>query len=955
MQRKLILLFVISLLLPATLLAQGYGKISGKVTDANTGEELVGASIRIEGTSLGASSSLDGTYYILDVRPGSYVVHATYVGYQELTVSNVIVTSELTTELNLRLYAEAVQVPVVQVTAERPLVTKSATNEIRTMRAEDIANIPTRGYIDVIGLQTGVVRIGNNVYVRGGRTDEVAFFIDGMIVNNPYDSRNAGTVVNEALEEVTYQGGGFNAEYGFANAGLVSATTKAGGEKLAVSFGAITDEFLKKDRPPADPVERILQGRESPSGLESYGTSILHATLSGPLPGTAKVRFALAGQYSVQLDGSPSVGRAYYQPDNRSQQTAVNSNLTFDLSPINVRVGGFSSIGKSRVTSQFQSIFNSSRNDVDEASTHSYYVKLTHTLGSSTFYTLMGSWFQTQDEQGDPVWWDDIPSYGDIAKNPILASPGRNPANVFHNLFGGEGYVPFGGTTNGVSFAYNRSSYYGGKLDFSHQTGPHFIKLGGEIRYNTIRYWSTQANRYALALAADATLSPEQALRASYTNNLGMAVDGVGPGRRTFLDEGRDGAPHPIIAAAYVQDKIELEDLVLNLGVRADYINPNVDVYRDPLNIAIESVPLSSSEPGGGGYLKIAESNFVPGKANTTLSPRLGFSFPVTDRTVFHAEYGHFIQQVELNRLFTSTTVLVQELTAGNYVNVGNPSLKPEKTISYEVGFSQQMGENASLDLTAYYKDVRDLIQLKNVFAQPTAYALFVNGDYGTIKGLSVAFQLRRTNRVAATVNYTLQYASGTGSVATTNFNIAWLGGNFPTFVSPLSFDQRHTGNANIDFRTLADDGPTFLGGKPFGRVGVNLLLTFGSGRPYTPADPKTILFGPAWETPTAAYNQTYSPWNIELDLKVDKTFSMGSTDVNVYLWMLNVLNTKNVVTVLDFTGQPDDDGYFQTAAGQQYAKTEGAEAEQGYRYRLGAPANWGVPRQLRLGFRVDI
>ncbi|MGA9363694.1 MAG: carboxypeptidase-like regulatory domain-containing protein, partial [Bacteroidota bacterium] len=568
MQRKVLFLFFISLFLPASLLGQGYGKISGKVTDANTGDELIGASIRVEGTSLGASSALDGSYYILNVRPGSYVVKATYVGYQALTVSKVIVTSELTTDLNLRLYAEAVQVPVVQIVAERPLVSKSATNEIRAMRAEEIANIPVRGYLDVIGLQTGVVRIGDNVYVRGGRTDEVAYFIDGMIVNNPYNSRNAGTVVSEALEEVTYQGGGFNAEYGFANAGLVSATTKSGGEKLGISFGAITDEFLKKVKPPADALQRILDGRDSPSSLESYGTSIFHATVGGPIPGTSdRVRFAFAGQHSIQLDGNPSVGRAYYQPDDRSQQTAVNSNLTFDFNPINIRVGGFSSIGKSRLLSQFNSIFNSSRNLKDEASTHSYYVKLTHTLGNSTFYTLMGSWFQTQEEQGDPVWWDDIPSYGDPAKNPVLAGPGRNPANVFHNLFAGPGYVPFNNAVGGASFSFNRSSYLGGKLDLSHQTGSHLLKLGGEIRYNTIRFWGAQANRYALALAADPTLTPEAALRASYTNNLGVAVDGVAPGRRTFLDEGRDGAPHPIIGAAYLQDKIELDDLVLNLGL----------------------------------------------------------------------------------------------------------------------------------------------------------------------------------------------------------------------------------------------------------------------------------------------------------------------------------------------------------------------------------------------------
>jgi outer membrane receptor protein involved in Fe transport len=281
--------------------------------------------------------------------------------------------------------------------------------------------------------------------------------------------------------------------------------------------------------------------------------------------------------------------------------------------------------------------------------------------------------------------------------------------------------------------------------------------------------------------------------------------------------------------------------------------------------------------------------------------------------------------------------------------------LRPEKTITYEVGFSQQLGSNASIDLTAYYKDIQDLIQLENQLAKPVQYALFVNGDYGTVKGLSLAFELRRTERISAMVNYTLQYANGTGSAATSNYNIAWLGGNFPTFVSPLDFDQRHTGSINIDFRTMPDDGPMLGNHRILGQVGVNMLFTFGSGRPYTPAVPKGTLFGPSWEQPTAALNQTYSPWNFQLDMKIDKTFRLGPTDVNIYIWALNVLNTKNVVRVYDFTGLPDDDGYFKTTDGQAYVQREGAEAIEGYLYRLGTPSNWGTPRQLRLGARVDL
>lgn len=923
-------------------LAQGSGKISGKITDSQSGEPLIGANVIIVGTTMGSATDIDGNYYILNVRPGSYALRVSFIGYQTINISNVIVTSELTTELDIKLSSEAITVAEVEIVAERPLVNKNATNAIMTVRAEDIKNIPTRGYLDVIALQPGIVKLGNSLYVRGGRSDEVAYFIDGMIVNNPFNSSNAGAVVNESIEEVTYQAGGFSAEYGFANAGLISATTKGGSDKYTLSLGVISDEMFYHRESPANPLQRIRDGLQGPNGFRSYGTSTFHVSAGGPIPLVGNsLKFHIGSEYTYALDGSPTAGRKYYLPSNTSKEVTLNSNIIWDFKPVNIRVGGFTNFLNDRVFSQYNSVYNADRNQKRERATHAYYGKATHTLGASTFYSVMASWFQTETEQGDPIWFDDIESYGDTTKNPVLSGPGRNPANLFHNLFAGPGFVNFG-------YTYNRSSYLSAKVDFTHQFDQtNLLKVGGEYRYNTIRYWTTSTARFAQVQSTSPTFTREELLRNAYTDNIGMAVDGVAKGRKTFLDDGsRNSAPHPIIAAIYAQDKIELPDLVLNIGLRWDYINANVDRLKDPTNIRIVSA---------GNYQTIAEDNYEAGEASTTISPRFGFSFPVTDQTVFHAQYGHFIQHVELNRLYTSTTQLVQQLTAGNFVTVGNPSLKPEKTITYEIGFSQQLGQNASLDITTYYKDISDLVQLRTVFATPVSYAQFTNGDFGTVKGLTLAFALRRTNRVSATVNYTLQYASGTGSAANTNFNIAWLGTNFPTYVSPLDFDQRHTGSINFDFRTEVGDGPTMFDMKPLEQVGANLLLTFGSGRPYTPARATTILFGPGWEQPVAAMNQSYSPWNFQLDLKVDKTFTFGTTNLNIYLWMLNLTNAKNVTFVYNQTGLPDDDGYFRTTDGQAYAAAEGQEAVDGYRYRLGTPGNWGTPRQMRLGVRVDL
>lgn len=983
---RIALLICVVLILPVMVLGQGPGKIAGKVTDESTGQPLVGANVVIEGTLLGNVTDADGAYFILNVRPGSYTLKATYVGYRPATITNVIVTSELTTEVNIKMQSEAVELPTLEIVAERPLVNKTATNAIYTMRVEDIKHLPVRGYLDVIGLQPGVVKLGNDLHVRGGRTDEVGYFIDGMIVNNPFNSKNAGTVVSESIEEVTYQAGGFNAEYGSANAGLVSTTTKAGGTKFSFSIGGITDEFLPKERIPAISVppparlytppsvndsdyaqyqqelnaynrsahERIKAARGS-NKLQSYGTNIFHASVGGPLPiADEAIRFHIGAQQTVALDATPTVSNPIL-PDNKLNETAINSNIMADFKPVSLRLGGFSSFSNDRIFSRYHSVFNASRMAKREASTHAYYGRVTHTIGNSTYYTAQVSWFRTEVESGDPVWFDDIDSYGDPAKNPVLISatgqpnPGRNPANIYHDLFAGPGFVNFAHPTltgGSASYAYNQSSYIAGKIDLSHQLDKtHLFKIGGEYRYNTIRFWETQADRFWRVKSQSPTFTREELLRNSYTSNLGVKVDGIAKGKKEFLDDGsRNSAPHPIIAAGYIQDKIELEDLVLNLGLRYDYFNANVDVFKDPHNIGLDNK---------GSYYEISDTNYVAGKAAHTFSPRLGFSFPVSDRTVFHAQYGHFTQPVELHRLYTSTTVLAQQLTAGNYVNVGNPGLKPERTISYEIGFTQQLGDNASLGITAYYKDVKDLIQLQNTIARPVQYARYVNGDFGTIRGASLSFQLRRTNRVAASVNYTLQYATGTGSSAQSNFNIAWLGGNFPDYVTPLDFDQRHTGSINFDFRTLKEDGPIL------GEVGVNLLYTFGSGRAYTPALPKTILFGQRWEQPIAAHNQTYSPWNHQMDLKIDKSFTVGPLNGNVYLWVVNLFNTLNVTEVYNFTGLPDDDGYFKTPEGQAWAAQHGQEGVDGYRYRLmndivTQQSHYGIARQVRLGLRFD-
>jgi len=368
-------------------------------------------------------------------------------------------------------------------------------------------------------------------------------------------------------------------------------------------------------------------------------------------------------------------------------------------------------------------------------------------------------------------------------------------------------------------------------------------------------------------------------------------------------------------------------------------------------------------------------------EAQHNFSPRIGIGFPVTDRTVLHAQYGRFIQQPQLAYLYTGWDYLAGQILQGNQVDIGNPDLKSTKTTQYEIGLSQQVGENGALDVSAFYKEIRDLVILRNRYlAAPNTYPQYQNGDYGSVKGLTVNFDLRRVDRVSAHASYTLQFAGGTGSQAGSDWFITWIsraGGYYPTNIAPLDFDQRHTGSFNFDIRTKPDDGPLLMRRHPFGKMGLNLNWSFGSGLPYTPKRIADTIFQANFSTafPVGAINSARTDWVQQLDMKLDKSLNVAGVDFDAYVWVVNLLGTENPFSrkadrsvnygqdinntdylgIFESTGLADDNGWLSTPEGQAWVRNNGgAPAEAQYRAYINHPYNWGTPRQIRLGLRFD-
>jgi len=987
--------------LPMGALAGTTGQISGVITAKGSGEVLPGVNVVVVGTTLGAVTDVEGRYTIINVPVGQQQMRISCVGYQTTIQQNVYVNIDLTTQVNVALAQETLDIgEEVVVVAERPLIRKDETNTNVIRTVDEIKNLPVRGVQDLASLTAGVVKPENTtaMNVRGGRGGETATYVDGVLVTDPYNAAMRLYIPNKAIEEISVQTGGFNAEYGEAMSGILAITTRAGRDKYNFSVEAVTDGFLSADK-------KTL-------GTYSYGYNEYIASFSGPIIPKKKHTFFFSLTRNYTSDWTPSWGWSenkyklqdyvYQQPilgiDSTGQLTTIGTTpykYHFDARLPENWSSDWSYTGKVQfqlaknlelkssliqtdrtfsgdwfgTANAIQPVyyFDTGHRPLFDNHTRSFNATLTHMVNPRMFYDLKFNYLDTRRSCYDPVFKDDFMKYGDPHYNP-WPDTDEYYGNAFTSRLAPDYFQP---GAQYDAYSKQRTTHYAAILDLTKQWGKYqTVKAGFEYKYHTVRYyqigtpsrladpdWTTDLERYR---GADVRfygydINGHEVDDGDYLTDVVRAENGL-----PVSGYGRQAPYHPIFMNGYVQDKIEFEDLILNLGLRWDYINPNAWMFR---HIEAEFNPDGSLVPNTGmfGGDRIFDSNDIkPSEAYAYLSPRFGIGYPVTDRTVFHAQYGKFYQSPQLVDLYMSPFYLDNYITIGYFTWFNNPNIRPPRTTSYEMGFKQTLSDYASLQLTAFYKETEDLIQLVTYKTDIRDIAFRENGDFGTIKGLDLIFNLRRYKNLSVNLNYELQYASGTGSASNSNYDIAWLngtGGNYPKFVQPLDFEQRHTGSLNVDYR-FSNNGVA----KPLQNLGANLVFQFNSGNPYTRMSLSgQFPFSGRYDNdnlstvPATAVNAETTPWQYRVDLKVDKMFELMSTKLTVYAWIINLLNTANVQEVWITSGLPDDTGYLRTAAGQEYWSSLSEVQKSLYKMREIDYNYYGVPRQIRLGVQLEM
>lgn len=859
--------------------AQTSGKIAGRVVDARTGEALPGVNVTLVGILQGSTTDVDGYYVILRVSPGVHAVRASFIGFSPTTVQDVRVRIDQTTTVDFDLREEVVEGEEIVIVADRPLVQRDLTSSSTSVSSAELQALPVLNFNDVVNLQAGVV----DGHFRGGRIGEVSYMVDGIPINDVFDQTYAFQVENNAIQEVQIISGTFNAEYGQAQSGIVNIVTKDGGRRYEGSFSTYGGDYLTRK---TNRFQRINQVRPH----ETYD---VQGTLSGPVLGLAdRMTFFASGRFArdegylygrrivqpvsagpdegtyVPIDGRqvfvPALGDSSYTSMNWSRQATGQVKLTMRPYP-NGRLT-FNVLAQQDRGQNYDHNFRYNPDGIPTTygTSTSFTGTYSHVLTSNSYIEFKGALFR-----------NGVESY--VYEDPL--DP-RYPRDDALRLLGGNFSFYRGGAR--MTWFERETNTLVARADYMSQVSRrHQVKAGVDFKQHEL-----YLNDFEVKNNSSTGFVPEIPL-----------VDT--PDHVRYTRE-------PIEASAYVQDKMEFDYLVMNIGLRMDYFDARGDVLED--------------------FGRPRSSDRLESSPKWQISPRIGLAYPLSERGVVHIAYGHFFQVPPFEFLYTNPDYIYNP-ERGLGRAFGYADLEPQQTTAYEIGLQQAFTEVIGVKFTAYHKDIRNLLGTRIEIIQPgfdepfplDKYGRFINRDYGQVKGFIFSVEKRLSDGFGLTVDYTFQIARGNASDPRSVLLDEQAGVESEKQLVPLDWDRRHQLNTSLT-----------LGGQSGWTA--SLIGRIGSGLPYTPslADERIGLENSARRRGT----QTF-------DLYANKTISLLGVSMAVYTRVFNVFDTQNETGYYSDTGRAFPNYRFVSG------EPQGLNTKDEY---LERPDFYSPPRQVTFG-----
>lgn len=842
-------------------LAGTRGKIAGVIVDQKTNEPILGANIYLKGTELGAATDQDGYYVVLNILPGTYTLVVEYLGYQTQRVENLEVISNLTTEVNFELNPSPLESDeAVTVLAQKPLIRPDVTSKIAVVDGREITTMPVDNINEVIANQAGITTDAQgNLHLRGGRTNELIYLVDGQPVENPLDKSFGGLIDNYAIRELQVLSGTFNAEYGSAMSGIINIVTNEGSDRIRAKVEYTSPMINSSPYRTTDalvPDANPIFDRQNNRRLRYRETDALDA-IDPFYPNEGNFTGFISGPFPKGL------GSYFFSGEYKNENSWLPHGYNFTRSgfgKVTFPVGSGKLIASLQYSDQQSQAYSHQFKYLPENQGHweneskRYALRYDHTFSKKSYLTLKASVLDFKSLYAvDDLYYSEY-VFPELDENLEFVVQGNS-----------KRYADF------KSFTYNVKGDWLYQLNRNHE-----FKSGFEY------------NLYDLDVF-------------DYSNEGNNPED-------FFLNEFQN---KPLTASAYLQDKIEYKSIIINAGFRGDYVDTKGESFRNIEN---------------------PESGLVASEPEFKLSPRLGMAYPVSENSVLHFSYGHFLQFPNFQEIYSNLQFLNPSiLETATFALIGNPNVKSMKTIAYEFGLAQKLSDHYALNVTAYSKDISDLLGTLDVRTGEYAYVMFVNNDFARIQGVDVSLEKRMRNYWSAKLDYTYSVARGNESTPTEEAYNVFEGRERSVKEFYLDFDRRHDIALTLSLALPPKFGPEILGISPLERLNLYVLGEFSSGLPYTPiSDDLTKRF---------EKNSGRMPWTNTVDVRLEKFVPFYGSTFSIFLEVTNLFDRLNPLRVQPRTGEVWDDG-----------KSTLFGSGQDYKHN---PADVGAPRIIKLGLSI--
>tara|TARA_Y100000996_G_scaffold38749_1_gene26932 strand:+ start:1685 stop:4558 length:2874 start_codon:yes stop_codon:yes gene_type:complete len=951
-------LLIIVLFIP--LFAGTTGKIKGNVIDAISREPILGCVVYLDKTDYGTLVDDNGNYFILNISPGTYNIHAKMIGYTEYIIQNIEINTDLTLTVNIELQESLIELESVIVQASPKLINKNLTSTTAIITDEVISKLPVNEISEILNLQAGFV----DGHLRGGRSSEVAYWVDGMPVTDGYDGSTIIDVNKDAVKEMQLISGSFNAEYGQAMSGIVNIVTDEGSNDFGFNMDIYLGDYISRH----SDIFRNIENIDFLNSTQNQNFNIQGSIIKD------KLFYYISGRH-IYYQGVHEGIRAYtpqsygYQLENLETEDeywhVLGSDYSDDVYVNNIECGGPLNCGESSQI-YLEDLLNA--HTVPSPIGDNKFIPMDWNLKKYSQFNLIFKPLSNikikYSHFTDNVSFQDYDRYYQLNPDGNLSKYRSGQTNMFqvNYIFNQNSYLSLGiidYKKEYKHFSYNSLSNYV-HSDLNNQNTPTYSYSVGGVNQNRFKR-ETVSNTFKLDYINQINNIHQFKVGAEYRKhaifyediNLQYYTDGGfnpiydNPFIDPFIDDISSINTsiynfNPYEFSLYLQDKIEQDELIVNVGLRYDYFNPKGLLLSDPSDpfiydpIKPEHIYDCSNFDGYCGDNESLQSLedrleywYMPTTSKFMLSPRLGISFPISDQGVIHFSYGHFFQMPKFELLYYNADIDLDRGGTGNIGVIGNPDLKPEKTISYEIGTQYMIDSNSAIDMTLYFRDIRDLTGTRTDFIYTfngSTYSQYTNSDFAYVKGLVISYKKSFNNGFSFTFDYTFQEAKGTASDPFDAYN-ASIASEYPEIhVVSLDWDQRHTINTTLYYNSKY--------------YGIGLIGKIGSGQPYTPLLNSNFS--------NLINNSKFKPMTFNIDFKGSVRFK-NNKNLRLYFNIYNLFDHLNHLNVYNDTGRADRTSYLNEALSQNTSQIINSVYDW-----FNNETFYSSPRRLEIGFRYE-